>query len=409
MRNIKVGFFPDRVIFSLGNQLVSTLPLTAMNEEGYAHFENQDAKYFKNFFAENVKESISKKSNISILSSIEKLASEDLPADNDPASCLKTSEAHPVAIYLILSQRFGMDWLQYDIAVIEDIVKSEFGLDELPETNAGKISAILMPNQSENVYTNAYAFEKAVLSICSKPVDFMQSQIEDISYNEQFLAKRKKLFNAFADYQNKNQCANNIIQFIQNVLSPQRYVDNTDIFNKVKNEVNKQLAFEGLNIDDSNQIVSVAKASKISDVQIKVDGLKNKLIQQGAHQLVFSYCNAELLANNYFHSVLESSKGLVKRIQDIADVTYDGQNLMEKVFKDEDPILIVNNFQSKSEKDEHRGFRNLLIGIVAMFRNPASHELKVEWDMSEQDALDILAMISYCHRRLDNAQKIRLG
>lgn len=237
----------------------------------------------------------------------------------------------------------------------------------------------------------------------------LQSQIEDISYNEQFLAKRKKLFNAFADYQNKNQCANNIIQFIQNVLSPQRYVDNTDIFNKVKNEVNKQLAFEGLNIDDSNQIVSVAKASKISDVQIKVDGLKNKLIQQGAHQLVFSYCNAELLANNYFHSVLESSKGLVKRIQDMADVTYDGQNLMEKVFKDEDPILIVNNFQSKSEKDEHRGFRNLLIGIVAMFRNPASHELKVEWDMSEQDALDILAMISYCHRRLDNAQKIRLG
>ena len=237
----------------------------------------------------------------------------------------------------------------------------------------------------------------------------LQSQIEDISYNEQFLAKRKKLFNAFADYQNKNKCANNIILFLQNVLSPQRYVDNTDIFNKVKNEVNKQLAFEGLNIDDSNQIVSVEKASKISDVQIKVDGLKNKLIEQGAHQLVFSYCNAELLANNYFHSVLESSKGLVKRIQDIAGVTYDGQNLMEKVFKDEDPILIINNFQSKSEKDEHRGFRNLLIGIVAMFRNPASHELKVEWDMSEQDALDILAMISYCHRRLDNAQKIRLG
>ena len=52
--------------------------------------------------------------------------------------------------------------------------------------------------------------------------------------------------------------------------------------------------------------------------------------------------------------------------------------------------------------------RNLLIGIVAMFRNPSSHELKVEWKMSEQDALDIMAMISYCHRRLDKAQKIRI-
>lgn len=236
----------------------------------------------------------------------------------------------------------------------------------------------------------------------------LQSQIEDISFNEQFLAKRKKLFNAFADYHNKNHCANNIILFIQNILSPQRYINNVEMFNSIKAEVNKQLAFEGLYVDDTNQIISVEKASKISDVQIKVDGLKAKLIEQGAHQLVFSYCNAELLANNYFHSVLESSKGLIKRIQDLAGVSYDGQNLIEKVFKDDEPILIVNNFQSKSEKDEHRGFRNLLIGIVAMFRNPTSHELKVEWNMSEQDALDILAMISYCHRRLDNAQKIRL-
>ena len=236
----------------------------------------------------------------------------------------------------------------------------------------------------------------------------LQSQIDDVSYSEQFLAKRKKLFNAFEKYQNDYKCPNNIVLFIQNILSPQRYVNNQDMYNKLKSEVNKQLAFEGLSINDSNQIISIAKASKISDVQVKVDGLKSKLIEQGAHQLVFSYCNSELLANNYFHAVLESSKGLIKRIQDLAGVKYDGQNLMENVFKDDNPILIINNFQSKSEKDEHRGFRNLLIGIVAMFRNPSSHELKVEWKMSEQDALDIMAMISYCHRRLDKAQRIRI-
>lgn len=236
----------------------------------------------------------------------------------------------------------------------------------------------------------------------------LQSQIDDVSYSEQFLAKRKKLLNAFEKYQNDYKCANNIVLFIQNILSPQRYVNNQDMYNRLKSEVNKQLAFEGLSINDSNQIISIAKASKISDVQVKVDGLKSKLIDQGAHQLVFAYCNSELLANNYFHAVLESSKGLIKRIQDLAGVKYDGQNLMENVFKDDNPILIINNFQSKSEKDEHRGFRNLLIGIVAMFRNPSSHELKVEWNMSEQDALDIMAMISYCHRRLDKAQKIRI-
>ena len=184
MKNIKVGFFPDRVIFSLGNQLVSTLPLTAMNEEGYAHFENQNAKYFKNFFAEHVKETLSKKAEIQMSYAIEKIASDDLPLDNDPASCLKTSDAHPVAIYLILCQKFGMEWLQYDIAVMDDIVKSEFNIDELPETNSAKISAILMANQSDNVYVNAYAFEKTVLSLCSKPVDFLSSQVEDVSIQD---------------------------------------------------------------------------------------------------------------------------------------------------------------------------------------------------------------------------------
>ena len=236
----------------------------------------------------------------------------------------------------------------------------------------------------------------------------LQSQIEDISYTEQFLAKRKKLFNAFTKYQNENKCANNIILFIQNILSSQRYVNNKEMYDKLKAEVNKLLAFEGLSIDESNQIIEVTKASTISDIQVKVNSLKERLIEKGAHSLVFTYCNSELLANNYFHSVLESSKGLIKRIQDLAGVKYDGQNLMEKVFNDEDPILTINNFQSKSEKDEHRGFRNILIGIVAMFRNPSSHELKVEWNMSEQDALDIMAIISYCHRRLDKAQQIRI-
>lgn len=195
---------------------------------------------------------------------------------------------------------------------------------------------------------------------------------------------------------------------MQNILDPQRYVGNQDLWGILKGKVNNQLAFEGWFLNDSNQIVAIEKASIVSDVQIKVEGLKSKLIEQGAHKSIFDCCNSELLADNYFHAVFESSKGLIKRIQDLAGVKYDGQNLMENVFKDDNPILIINNFQSKSEKDEHRGFRNLLIGIVAMFRNPSSHTLKVEWNMSEQDALDILAIMSYCHRRLDKAQKIRI-
>lgn len=42
-----------------------------------------------------------------------------------------------------------------------------------------------------------------------------------------------------------------------------------------------------------------------------------------------------------------------------------------------------------------------------MFRNPEAHQPKIFGDIDEQDALEILSLISYCHRRLDRAQKIR--
>lgn len=40
-----------------------------------------------------------------------------------------------------------------------------------------------------------------------------------------------------------------------------------------------------------------------------------------------------------------------------------------------------------------------------MFRNPTAHEVKIKWDLSEDDALDIMSLVSYCHRRLDKAHK----
>lgn len=134
--------------------------------------------------------------------------------------------------------------------------------------------------------------------------------------------------------------------------------------------------------------------------------MKTKLGQRKAHTDIFKYCKAELLANNYFHSVFEANKGLFQRIRELSLHDDDGNRLIEYVFSST-PVLIINNYQSQSEQDEHKGFCNILKGLCGMFRNPEAHEPKISWEITEQDALEILSMISYCHRRLDNAQKIR--
>lgn len=234
----------------------------------------------------------------------------------------------------------------------------------------------------------------------------LQANIED---TDPLLTKKYRLFNALAHNQNKNKCSNQILNFISYVMAPSRYLDNPQKFERLRNAINQQLAFVGYELKKDGEYQEVKVASTISDVQIKVDNLKQELDNRKAHREIFKYCKAELLQNNYFHSVLEANKGLFQRIRDLSGVQTDGNALIEQVFSKSNPILIINKYQSPSELSEHNGFCNLLRGLCSMFRNPTAHEPKVDWEITEQDALEILGIISYCHRRLDNAQKIRMA
>ena len=234
------------------------------------------------------------------------------------------------------------------------------------------------------------------------------AQIEDDVQPGVKLSKHQRLYNAFVREIGIHHYSNNIVAFLQLYLDPARYVGNRDLFESRRQVVNAQLAFEGIEIDETGKAVALKeRVSRLQEIELRVKGLHNKLEQRNAHPSVFAYCRTELIADNYFHAVMEANKGLFQRIRDISGVEADGNKLIEQVFSS-NPIVIINNFTKQSEKDEHAGFCNLLRGLCSMFRNPLAHEPKVEWPINEQDALEILGIISYCHRRLDNAQKIRL-
>lgn len=224
----------------------------------------------------------------------------------------------------------------------------------------------------------------------------LQANIEDIEATNTNNIKRYRLYKAFANEQNKNKCSNQILIFIGHVLAPSRFVNNKEKFERLRNAINQQLAFVGYDLKADGRYREIKVASTISDVQIKADNLKQELESRNAHREVFKYCKVELLQNNYFHSVLEANKGLFQRIRDLSGIQTDGNTLIEQVFSS-NPILIINNYQSSSERNEHNGFCNLLKGLCAMFRNPTAHKPKVDWDVTEQDALEILGIISYCH------------
>ena len=121
---------------------------------------------------------------------------------------------------------------------------------------------------------------------------------------------------------------------------------------------------------------------------------------------VLKYCRAELIEENYFHAVLEATKGVAERIRQLSGLGSDGADLVNEAFAIKNPILALNPLVTETEKSEQKGFTNLLIGVFGTVRNPLAHAPKVVWPMPEQDALDILTLISFVHRKLDAARKV---
>ena len=146
----------------------------------------------------------------------------------------------------------------------------------------------------------------------------------------------------------------------------------------------------------------------LSEARRRANGLRQELNRREAHPEVFRFCRDELLADNYFHAVLEAAKSVAERVRVLAGVSLDGHELVEAAFGTSNggPRVVVNTRQTKSERSEHDGIAHLLRGLFTLFRNPTAHEPKITCNMTENEALEALALISLLHRRLANATSV---
>lgn len=227
-----------------------------------------------------------------------------------------------------------------------------------------------------------------------------QCGIEDVAHS---VTKWKRLYSAFATAQNTDKYSNRILIFVQTVLNPSRYTDR-QLFESKRRAINEALSYVGYQLQPNGRFTEVNTAYTISEAQQRANDLLATLKARNVHKDIFKYCTAELVDKNYFHAVFEACKGLFARIRTLSCINTDGINLVQYVFRH--PVLVINAYKTNQEMDEQKGFEAILEGICNMFRNPEAHQPKIEWPVSEQDALEILSLISYCHRRLDGARRL---
>jgi hypothetical protein len=119
------------------------------------------------------------------------------------------------------------------------------------------------------------------------------------------LAKRYRLYNSFAEIQNARQDRRAILAFIRKAMKPEIYARAPERYEPMRAKINRALAFAGLAVDSSGQLVSVERAHTLTEAQQRAVELRTDLEIRNIHPDVLRFCREELLSDNYFHAVLE--------------------------------------------------------------------------------------------------------
>lgn len=215
------------------------------------------------------------------------------------------------------------------------------------------------------------------------------------------LTKWKRLYNALCSVVNGSGSTNAVFHFIKHCLEPAQGLSNPERYKWMRLELNRVLMLLGIEIRDDGQFYSVSKAQTLGEVQRRTKELRDKLNGFGAHPEVLKCCRDELLAQDYFHAVQEAAKSLCDRVRVMSGLLLDGTELFQTAFSASNPYIAYNSLRTSSERNQQNGLKEMLCGVIHMIRNVTAHELRINWDVNEKDAVDILNQISYLHKLLD--------
>lgn len=184
-------------------------------------------------------------------------------------------------------------------------------------------------------------------------------------------------------------------------MKPSRYVGRNTTYEDIRSELNKRLSFIGLYLNEAGKFNSVTKTGTISEAEQRINRFKSKLELRNIHPVIYKYCNTELISENYFHAVFEAVKSIAEEIRGKSNLTLDGAELIDIAFSINAPLIKINPLMTETQMSEHKGFANLIKGVFGMFRNTTAHSPKIVWQITEDEALDIMTTISLIHKKIE--------
>ncbi|WP_336620182.1 TIGR02391 family protein [Rhodococcus sp. G-MC3] len=232
-------------------------------------------------------------------------------------------------------------------------------------------------------------------------------QLVNVTDQEPGPNKRTRLYLTLHNTQVSQGCGNVLGGFVARAMRPSRYVTDQRRWMQLRDQLNAVLVLYGYKINEEGRLSTGAKASTLTEAARLAGELQTELHRRGCHAELFKYCAEEVIVKDLFHAMSEASKSAPNRVRALTGLTTDGQELYDAAFGTNTlaPIVFINAYRTASEISEHKGFKNLLIGVHGHYRNPRAHKTREGTEELLADFYDLFALISYVHRRLDESRR----
>lgn len=213
--------------------------------------------------------------------------------------------------------------------------------------------------------------------------------------------KWKRLYNAITLDWNKTHTNNALIRIIEWIMDPAAYIDDQQTFNDSRDKLNQRLSFMGLELLPTGKIQRRSIATTLEEANQTISRLKADLQKFDIHPQILAFCRPEIINEDLFHLIFESSKCVMEELRNLSGLTTDGNTLVNQCFEGKNPLIVMNKCSTSDEWSEHKGLQSLLNAIVYLYRNPKAHHPRYFSAETYQSTLEALIIISRARYALE--------
>jgi uncharacterized protein (TIGR02391 family) len=213
--------------------------------------------------------------------------------------------------------------------------------------------------------------------------------------------KWRFVYAALEELQKQSYGPYNVAKVIEKLCDPQEYFGQAEYHKGIVEEVNEILTFYGLEVSPKTGKITV-KPSISPVLRSQRSKAEEVFDSRSFHPQALTHARPLFIEGKNFHAVFECCKAFEKYVREKSRINKHGAELTGAALSLKGSLKI-NTQRTETERNEQEGVMHLCMGLMRAVRNPEAHEPELDWPITQEDALNILSLISFLWQKIDMA------